>query len=49
MKTDCKMCEGSGIYYAPDGEDDFEAQYCMCREGRWAEMMGVGKVVGITV
>lgn len=46
MDTRCIRCEGSGIYYRPNGEDDFDAEYCSCPEGRFAEDAEVMKVLG---
>ena len=41
MDTRCIKCEGSGIYYRPNGEDDFDHEYCDCPEGKRAEKGGV--------
>lgn len=46
-KIECRFCGNSGIYYAPDGDDDFTAQYCICAEGAKAEGTGIGEVVGL--
>lgn len=43
----CKLCEGSGIYYKPDGEDDFTSEYCVCDEGVIAEKRGAMKVLEV--
>lgn len=33
----CIKCEGSGIYYRPNGDADFTPEYCICAEGEAAE------------
>jgi hypothetical protein len=27
---DCVYCEGTGVRYAPNGPDDFDAEECLC-------------------
>ncbi|MDO8094429.1 MAG: hypothetical protein Q6360_13205 [Candidatus Brocadiales bacterium] len=32
-KKECRLCEGSGVYNAPNGDDDFTQEVCPCTEG----------------
>ena len=48
MDTDCFKCENSGIYYRPNGEDDFDAEICDCEWGRGLENRNGLKNIPIT-
>lgn len=45
--TDCRYCENSGIYYAPNGKDDFTPEYCQCKEGVRAEENNAMRVLKV--
>lgn len=31
IDKNCRYCEGTGVYYQPNGEDDFDALECHCK------------------
>ena len=33
MMNPCKLCEGKGYILVPNGEDDFDKEYCDCSAG----------------
>lgn len=45
--NNCNLCHGSGIYYKPNGEDDFDAEYCACSEGEIAEKTNAMRVLPV--
>lgn len=45
--TNCLRCENSGIYYKPNGESDFDVEYCSCFEGQRAEKLGAMRVLQV--
>lgn len=47
LTNKCILCEGSGIYYKPNGDADFDAEYCICAEGEATEKASAMKVLKV--
>ena len=42
--TTCEKCDGLGIMIVPNGEDDFDHDFCTCSVGQHAEHIAHNEV-----